>query len=133
VSDLIPCVIEGEFAWQVCNSFDGGVNELEVGAACVNQEAADSLEAKINKALDNRKGVNIRLTLTVDECYVMAVSGQNCSYQHLPEPQRAWVQEWHEKWKNSHYCHGLPKFPVSYDPLKVHNPELTILKGGKEA
>lgn len=104
MSQLIPCVIEGEFAWQIAYSYAGGVNELEIGGACTSAETAIALEAKIVNAMAIRKGVNIRLELTETECFCLASASQNCEFNGLPKRQRDWLNEWHERWKRSVYA-----------------------------
>lgn len=86
------------FAMSVVESYSGGVNELEIGAVCTSQEAADSLKEKIRIAFDDTNLPDISLMLTDIEAMCLSVASQNCATNGLPLAQQKRIDAWHDKW-----------------------------------
>lgn len=88
--------IRADFAESVVYSWSNG-NELEVGAACTSDAAAQRLKEKIDKKLE-KPCRDLSLWLDEEEAMCLAVASQNCQTNGLPSYQIGLIESWHSKW-----------------------------------
>ena len=119
--------IDADFAWMMIHSFSGGANEWEIGRCCVGDAVADSLTAKVEAALDDRRGRNLSLWLTDEECMMLACAGQNCQTNDLPKAQRDRIDFWHERWRK-----WVIPIPASLTPADSKGEHFEGVKSPKE-
>lgn len=110
--DLYWFPIRGWFAESICDSYAGGVNELEIGGAVTTREAAASLEQKIRAELPKSNLPDISLWLTATEAMCLASASLNCAMDGLPRKQIARIDLWHGKWRDSDFCKNTPEEPA---------------------
>ena len=92
------------FAEQVCDSYEGGWNELEAAACCTSDEIAASLKTKIYTQLEATNLPTITLWLTDDEAMCLGVAGTNCKTSAMPKAQIERLEYWFNAWLESDWC-----------------------------